>query len=265
MVQPLRADAPAPPDPAPAREPGARMEGSPGESARLAGLMRLFAPLLATLLAAGYVLGNALPFPGLGPGWAGLLLIGLAILGALLLPAVQTRLSHYQTGARGEEQVARRLARLPSDHVVYHAFRLPDASGRVGDVDHIVVGPRGLFVVETFNWPGTLTLRDGEIFADSRQIRRSPLRQARTNAERLQNWIKEQAQITIDVRPVVCFVDGKLSPSTRAASEAHICTDAELNEFLLADRGAPPPEGLLLRARDLLDGWIHNQERELHS
>ena len=55
-------------------------------------------------------------------------------------------------GALGEREVGTLLDRLPDGWSAFHAIPVgtrPDASGAVADVDHIVVGPPGVFVVNT--------------------------------------------------------------------------------------------------------------------
>ncbi|WP_454108173.1 nuclease-related domain-containing protein [Leifsonia shinshuensis] len=58
----------------------------------------------------------------------------------------------WYAGALGEREVGALLDRLPEGWSVFHAVPVgtkPDATGAVADVDHIVVGPPGVFVVNT--------------------------------------------------------------------------------------------------------------------
>ena len=55
-------------------------------------------------------------------------------------------------GALGEREVGALLDRLPDGWSVFHALPVgtrPDESGAVADVDHVVVGPAGVFVINT--------------------------------------------------------------------------------------------------------------------
>lgn len=55
-------------------------------------------------------------------------------------------------GALGEREVGALLERLPDGWTVFHAVPVgsrPGPSGAVADVDHVVVGPPGVFVVNT--------------------------------------------------------------------------------------------------------------------
>ncbi|MDP9477580.1 MAG: RDD family protein, partial [Actinomycetota bacterium] len=86
-----------------------------------------------------------------------------------------------EAGRLGERMVSDRLLKLPElGH--YHVFSgLKDERARgVGDIDHLVVGPSGLVLVETKADRGTLTLRDdGPILVDGEPLHRDAVDQAR--------------------------------------------------------------------------------------
>ncbi len=63
----------------------------------------------------------------------------------------------WRVGAEGEEATAAQLAPLGDrGSVVLHDRKLP---GLRANVDHIVIGPTGVFTIETKNYSGTVTLR----------------------------------------------------------------------------------------------------------
>ncbi len=69
--------------------------------------------------------------------------------------------------AAGERSMAMRLAILPPAYALLHDLRLP---GSKGNVDHLVIGPGGVFVVVTRCCAHTVELRDGQLFADSQSL-----------------------------------------------------------------------------------------------
>lgn len=84
-------------------------------------------------------------------------------------------------GRLGERMVSDRLARLPKlgHYYVFSGLRDERARG-VGDIDHLVVGPSGLVLVETKADRGTLTLPDdGPILVDGEPLHRDAVNQAR--------------------------------------------------------------------------------------
>jgi hypothetical protein len=106
----------------------------------------------------------------------------LAVGGALLAGtyAGYARIAAFFKGAAGEEAVARVLASLPAGFEVFHSLDLGGGllMWRRGDLDHLVVGPTGIFAIETKNWQGTVTLEQGELRVDGVLPGRSPVRQA---------------------------------------------------------------------------------------
>ena len=80
------------------------------------------------------------------------LLLAILVVSRSILPLVE----RHERGASGEEQVGGLLETLASDGwSVIH-----EASFGHGDVDHILIGPAGVFTVETKSHPGPITVRE---------------------------------------------------------------------------------------------------------
>jgi Nuclease-related domain len=154
---------PAATPPAPAGPPSGSL-GSPGRSAlaaarrrrseELAGWTRTLvwrAPLVAAAGLTGHVLAAQA-----GLSWAGLVgLVAAALLGWRLRfrPSEQART--WRRGAEGERHTARLLDRLTRDgYVVFHDLAMPGNTS--ANVDHLVIGPTGLFVIDSKQWTGSV-------------------------------------------------------------------------------------------------------------
>lgn len=62
-----------------------------------------------------------------------------------------------KVGAAGENMVREAIKSLPSDrYVVLHDVWLPMEDGGETQIDHVIVSPFGIFIVETKNWKGTI-------------------------------------------------------------------------------------------------------------
>jgi hypothetical protein len=60
----------------------------------------------------------------------------------------------WQRGAAGERHTARLLDRLTRDgYVVFHDLAVP---GSPANVDHLVIGPSGVFVIDSKQWTGSV-------------------------------------------------------------------------------------------------------------
>lgn len=56
-------------------------------------------------------------------------------------------------GKAGEKRVARKLDWLPKEYIILNDIMLPTQYGTT-QIDHIVVSPYGIFVIETKNYKG---------------------------------------------------------------------------------------------------------------
>ena len=64
------------------------------------------------------------------------------------------QLTAWRRGAQGKRRTARLLDRLVRDgYVVFHDLALP---GSPANVDHLVIGPSGVFVIDSKQWSGSV-------------------------------------------------------------------------------------------------------------
>jgi hypothetical protein len=94
----------------------------------------------------------------------------------------------YNGGYRGEEQVADLLSHSLNDD--YYLLNDLYLSGGGGDIDHIVLGPGGVYVLETKNWNGNVSCVGDEWQRSGKcNFSSSPSRQVKRNAARIQQII----------------------------------------------------------------------------
>ncbi len=110
-------------------------------------------------------------------------------------------LESVYSGRKGEEEVARLLAELPPDTYVIHDLWIPD----VGQIDHVVLSPRGIFVVETKNHRGHVTYDNGRLLLNGKPLRKNPLDQVKATSAALSHLIHREIGIREFVKPVLCF------------------------------------------------------------
>jgi hypothetical protein len=144
-------------------EPVTGSHGSPGRSAlaayrrrralELVGWTRSLAwraPLVAAAGAVAQVLAARAGVPQ--AGLAGLAVAALVGWRLRFRPSEAART--WQRGAQGERRTARLLDRLPRDgFVVFHDLAVP---GSPANVDHLVIGPSGVFVIDSKQWTGSV-------------------------------------------------------------------------------------------------------------
>jgi hypothetical protein len=109
----------------------------------------------------------------------------------------------YSGGWEGEKQVARLLtSKLNDDYYLLNDLYLRDGGG---DIDHIVLGPNGVFVLETKNWSGKISCNGDEWQrAGKRNFSSSPSRQVKRNAAKIKHIIGNSPNL----RPMGIWVEG---------------------------------------------------------
>jgi hypothetical protein len=216
--------------------------GTPGQSPRTLGPLRVFWPLALFCLAAGWLLHAALPAPTLTQTTAGFLFLILAVLLTVFTAWSARRLKSFIKGAEGEEFIARRLSFLPAPYSIFNDFQL-DAKGP--SFDHIVIGPAGVFVIETKNWTGEITFRNGQVLCNDAPPSRPPIRQVKDAAAALINHLSAAQCPDVPIQPVLCFVNNDPADKDSNIGGVRICTDRTLNELFENTLTAPPERGTL--------------------
>lgn len=220
----------------------------------MAGLLRVAWPFWLIALGSGYLLRAAWPYPPLNNTMVGAAFLALAGGLAWSFTAGRERLQSFIKGARGEEWVARTLSFLPAGYRVYHGLtENPGWWQQAIDYDHVVLGPTGLYLVETKFWNGSIAVRDGRIRYDGQEPDRPPLSQVKTAAADLRRQVVAALQRDIDVQPVLCFVGGSLPDGLTGSSGVVICSGDTLLDVLQEAQGPLWGKRLQEQAAQLLD------------
>ncbi|HEX2765666.1 MAG TPA: nuclease-related domain-containing protein [Candidatus Limnocylindria bacterium] len=136
----------------------------------------------------------------------------------------------WRIGAEGERKTASYLAELePAGFIVRHDRRVP---GYGGNVDHIAMGPSGVWVIETKSYRGSV-----EIFGDKLEVNGQPrdriVDQVYKEAVALQIALGDRlSSIGVTVRPVLCLHRAKLGWFDRAVRGVQIVDGRGLAKLL---------------------------------
>lgn len=112
-------------------------------------------------------------------------------------------ISKWRRGAEGERRTAKALRRLPRRgwHVRH------DLASRFGNVDHVVVGPSGVFLLDSKNLTGRALAEDGILLIERAGSRAFPLtglsRALHGASHGLRDRLAERTGWSTDVYPVV--------------------------------------------------------------
>ncbi len=115
----------------------------------------------------------------------------------------------YNGGWEGEKQVTKLLSsKLNDDYFLLNDLHLRTGGG---DIDHIVLGPNGVFVLETKNWSGEITCRGDEWQRAGRpNFKSSPSLQVKRNAYKIKQIIDSSPSLNLNgvwVEGIVVFTN----------------------------------------------------------
>lgn len=143
------------------------------------------------------------------------------------------RAKNLRLGMSGEYAVGQYLERLYADgYQVFH-----DIQGPNFNLDHAIIGPAGVFTIETKTWnkpfPDARIAFDGErILIAGKTPERDPVPQAFAQASWLQAQLRESTGLQCEVRPVVVFPGWFIESSAGAHQRMWVLEPKALPRFL---------------------------------
>jgi hypothetical protein len=139
---------------------------------------------------------------------------------------------HWYLGMRGELTVTKTLESLSDEYVLLNDLMLPNGHG---NIDHFLIGPNGLFVIETKNYSGNVKCNRDDWFFNGQKTK-SLSRQAKRNALIVRNSLEtvfsEHRTNFPFIEPVLVFVKHKDRLELHEPT-IHVLKAEELVDFIL--------------------------------
>ena len=179
--------------------------------------------------------------------WIGALVMLLAT--AIAARKIIKGLPKYRMMKRGEEGeriVAQYIERdlIPQGYSVFHDIQL-EKDGKTFNIDHLLVGPNGVFAVETKNYSKP-TRGEARVTYDGRQLlwngqtRRDEDKQARSIAAAAHEYIADLTGISVIVRPVLCAIGWFAASTALYQHPVLLVMEKTIGSVILK---VPPPSG----------------------
>ena len=117
---------------------------------------------------------------------------------------------NYRSGIEAENLVIQHLSNLDDNYLLINDIKLPNS---YGNIDHIVLGPKGIFVLETKNYNGLITCNGDDwrvyygIWGIIGYDLKSPSKQVKRNALKIKQIIDRESQ-KIFKKPLKIWVEG---------------------------------------------------------
>ncbi len=134
----------------------------------------------------------------------------------------------WYLGALGELQVAARLAKLGPDWTVLHSVPIGD---RGSDIDHVVVGPAGVFTINTkFHDDARIWVGSTRLLVNGQKT--DHLRNSRYETQRIARKLMAVTGEPIDVYPAIVLVGARSVTIRERPVDVTVLRDTELVRWL---------------------------------
>ncbi|ADZ09735.1 NERD domain protein [Methanobacterium lacus] len=162
----------------------------------------------------------------------------------------------WNKGILGEKRVIKYLNMLPEAYFVFNDVKFP---GSYGDLDHIVVGPTGIFVIETKNYQGSYVVKeDGWYYQNGEGIKKSkgqPGKQVMRNAMSLKRFMAtnniNMKGVWID--PIVTLVNNNFEIIEKP-EYYNVLSPSAIPKFIVNKKNHTAPS-ILQRTIDLIEPY----------
>jgi hypothetical protein len=135
---------------------------------------------------------------------------------------------NWRKGADGEAMVSDMLRNLPDDYVVIN-----DITKKLGNIDHVVIGPTGVYVLNTKKWRGAVQLgSNDELLLNGRPTDKPEVGNLVHATMDFHDKIKVLCEKEEFIHGLMVFVDTYVEGSSSSKKHMHLVRDDKLIEYL---------------------------------
>ena len=185
----------------------------------------------------GFCLSNSFPVKRL-PWWIQIIISIGGFVGALVAykfgskrwDKLDKERENMRRGATGEILVGQMLADFPDDFRVINGLSTP-----FGDLDHVVVGPTGVFVLDSKNWRGVVANDGkGELLLNDKATDKPYIRQFVGRMMKVREKVVVLApQIDVFYNAVFVFTSARVEAKWGTTGNVNCITADQLHSYIL--------------------------------
>lgn len=134
-----------------------------------------------------------------------LVILALIIIAKILEPFIRHHKKtsdKYNRGRIGEYKIKDELANLSEDYSVFEDVIL---NSNRGNIDYVIVGPSGVYALEVKSHSGNIGFNGTELTNNGKPFEKDFLKQAKSEALQVHDFLKVNSNIDIYVKPVIVF------------------------------------------------------------
>jgi Ca2+/Na+ antiporter len=136
---------------------------------------------------------------------------------------------NFRKGAVGEELVGYLLEGLPDDYTVIYGVETS-----FGDIDHVVVGPSGVYAIDTKNWRGVVTADGkGELFLNGKPTEKPAARNLYRTIMSIKEKIKVLSALDPFIQGVLAFPSAWVEAKWGTTGSVYCVRDEQLYDYIV--------------------------------
>ncbi len=139
---------------------------------------------------------------------------------------------NFRKGAAGEAVVGFILESIPDDYNV-----LNDLKTDFGNIDHVVIGPTGVYVIDTKNWRGIVTADgNGELLLNGKPTQKPEVKNSVRTVMRIKEKINVLCNIDSYIQGVLAFPSAYVDAKWGTTGNVHCIRDEQLYDYIVENK-----------------------------
>lgn len=136
---------------------------------------------------------------------------------------------NFRKGAVGEAVIGYVLESFPDNYRVVHDLTTP-----FGNIDHIVVGPTGAYVIDTKNWKGTVRSdSNGELLVNGKPTDKQEIKKLTRRIMNIRDKIKVLSSMEPFIQGIFAFPSARIEARWGTTGYVHCMSDDALYAYIV--------------------------------
>lgn len=146
--------------------------------------------------------------------------------------AIETARLNFRKGLMGEAAIGYILEGFPNDFCVIH-----DLSTPFGNLDHVVIGPTGAYVIDAKNWKGVVSADGkGELLLNGKPTQKTECKNLSRRIMSIKEKIKVLSSLDPYVQGVFAFPSAYIDAKWGTTGYVHCIKDEQLYDYIVENK-----------------------------
>lgn len=148
------------------------------------------------------------------------------------LEEIEKKRAAMRKGAAGENAIAKILEDFPEDYRVINGLTTP-----FGDLDHVVIGPTGVYVLDTKNWKGVVSADGkGGLLLNGKPTDKPAVNPLVTRMMNVKEKIKTLCNLDPFFKAILVFPIARVDARWGETGSAHCIRDDQLWSYIVENK-----------------------------